>query len=213
MAGRNSWFGLRGVSCCLAAALAVGFFAGRVASDEPGKKGPPKMSAEEEAMMKKMAELGSPGPHHKYLEPMAGSWETTTRFWMAPGQEGEATKGVCKRKWILGGRFMTEEMEGSVMGQPFNGFGITGYDNISKQYISSWADSMATGMMSSTGSCDSNGKTFTYTGECNDCMTGQLKKYKMVTRVLSESKHVFEMYDKDPEGREFKSLEVTYTRK
>ncbi|MEK6642744.1 MAG: DUF1579 domain-containing protein [Planctomycetota bacterium] len=214
MSSRTSWFGLRGMAGCLAAALALGFFAGRVVSDEPGgKKGEPKMSAEEEAMMKKMAEMGTPGPHHKHLDAMAGNWETSTRFWMAPGQEGEVTKGTCKRKWILGGRFLTEEFEGEAMGQPFSGFGVSGYDNVSKKYVSTWADTMTTGIMSSTGTCDAAGKLFTYMSESNDCMTGQLKKVRCVTRVASESKHVFEMYDKDPEGKEFKSLEVIYTRK
>lgn len=214
MTSRTSWLNVRVVLCGVVAAASIGFLSGRVVSDEPGgKKGEQKMSAEEEAMMKKMAELGSPGPHHKHLEALAGNWETSTRFWMAPGQGGEATKGTCKRKWILAGRFLTEEFEGEAMGQPFNGFGMFGYDNVSKKFVSTWCDTMTTGLTTSTGSFDAAGKTFNYAGEYNCPMTGEAKKVREVTRMVSESKHVFEMYDKDPEGKEFKTLEVTYTRK
>lgn len=203
----------RNVLCGLALVAAIALFANRAISQEAGGKPPAQGQGEMDEMMKKMAEAAAPGPHHKHLAAMEGDWECMTRFWMAPGEAGETTKGVCKRRWILGGRFLTEEVEGTAMGKPFSGFGICGYDNVAKKYVSSWCDSMSTGIMSSVGTCDSAGKTFTYLSECNDCISGQLKKLRTTMRVLSASKHVFEMFDAGPDGKEFKNLEVTYTRK
>ena len=34
-----------------------------------------------------------------------------------------------------------------------------------------------------------------------------------VTRVIDSNKHMFEMYEHGPDGKEFKTLEVTYLRK
>lgn len=198
----------------MALAVALAFFAGRAISQEPaGKKAGPAGQPEMDEAMKKMMEAGEPGQHHKYLNALAGQWDASVKFWMSPDAEPQPSKGTCKRKWILGGRFLTEEYEGTMMDQPFNGFGVTGYDNVSKKYANTWCDSMGTGMMNSEGSCDANGKVFNYIGTMNCPMTGKPKSNRYVTRILSESKQVFEMYDTSPEGKEFKSLEITYTRK
>ena len=47
---------------------------------------------------------------------------------------------------MLGGRVMAERMEAKMAGQPFSGLGMTGYDNTSGQYWSTWSDSMGTGI-------------------------------------------------------------------
>ena len=41
-----------------------------------------------------------------------------------------------------------------MMGMPFTGHGMRGYDNVSGKYWSTWNDSMSTGMMVSEGTCD-----------------------------------------------------------
>jgi hypothetical protein len=55
-------------------------------------------------------------------------------------------------------------------------------------------------------------KSFTYTGDCDDCMTGKKKTVRSVCKVSSESKHTFEMFDTGPDGKEFRNLELVYTR-
>ena len=100
------------------------------------------------------------------------------------------------------------------MGGPFEGFGMLGYDNMKKKYISMWVDNMGTGMMTSEGTADGSGKTFTFTTEegyvCP--MSGQHEKPKTVLKMVGEDKMVFEMHNKGPDGKEFMNLEVTYTR-
>jgi hypothetical protein len=39
------------------------------------------------------------------------------------------------------------------------------------------------------------------------------KKGRSVYRIHSESKRTFEMYDMDQNGKEFRNLEIVYTRK
>jgi len=97
-------------------------------------------------------------------------------------------------------------------GVPFEGFGMTGFDNVSKKYYNVWADNMGTGIMTSTGTADASGKTFTYNGEYNCPITGGKKTAKSILKIVGDDKLVYEMYDKTPDGKEFVSLEVTYAR-
>ncbi|MCH8854223.1 MAG: DUF1579 family protein, partial [Planctomycetes bacterium] len=57
------------------------------------------------AMMEAWAKLSEPGKHHEHLKALAGTWKTTTKWWMGPG-EPDISNGSCKNEWILGGRFL-----------------------------------------------------------------------------------------------------------
>jgi hypothetical protein len=51
-----------------------------------------------------MRKAAAPGPYHKKLEPLAGSWTWTSKFYgTTPLQEGA---GTAERKWIMDGRFL-----------------------------------------------------------------------------------------------------------
>jgi hypothetical protein len=120
---------------------------------------------------------------------------------------------VTKAKAILGDRWIMEEFEGQMMGGPFGGLGITGYDNVKKKYVNIWMDTMGTGAMISEGTADAAGKIITYIGTYEDPATNKTKTYRSISKFVSDSKHTFEMYDKTPEGKEFKCLDIVYTRK
>ena len=178
---------------------------------EPAGAGAPPDMAE---MMKKMEEISGPGPEHKVLTDLAGEWDVEVKSWMA-GPDGPSTtsKGACKGKLILGGRFLQEEFEGEMMGMKFNGMGITGYDKFNKKYVNTWIDSMGTGILSSDGSADASGKVLTFNGKMDEPYSGEkAKPVRMVTRIVSHDKHVFEMHDLSL-GEKSKVMEITYTRK
>jgi hypothetical protein len=113
---------------------------------------------------------------------------------------------------VLGDRFLTEELRGEVMGQPFEGFGLTGYDNQKKEFVSLWTDILSTKIMVARGQLDRSGKTLTYKGTFDDPMTGKPMPYKVVTQILGDDKHVFSMYGQH-DGQEIKEMEITYSRR
>src|SRR5437868_4593615 len=84
-----------------------------------------------------MRKAAAPGPFHKKLDPLAGSWTWTSKFYgTTPPQEGS---GTAERKWIMDGRFLQEDVfSKELLGQPFKGFGLTGYDNMQKKYVAVW---------------------------------------------------------------------------
>ncbi len=113
---------------------------------------------------------------------------------------------------IMGGRYLQQQVKAEMMGMPFEGMGLWGYDNIKKEHISTWVDSMSTGIMVSRGTDDADGKVFTFNGEYLDA-SGKTRKNKEVLRIQDANKFLAEMYEVGPDGKEFKNMEMVYTRK
>lgn len=180
------------------------------ASDKAPPQAPP--SAQEQAMMQAFQQAGTPGEQHAALAKAAGTYDLSIRSWHAPGAPPTEEKGTATRSMVLGGRVMVEEVTSTMMGQPFTGHGMHGYDNVSGKYWATWNDSMSTGVMVSEGTCDAAGSC-TFTGEWNDPLTKGKVKSRMTTRWSSPDVEVFEMFGPGPDGKETRMMEITYTRR
>ena len=190
-----------------AAALAVAVAAAAVTQQDA------QMSPEQQKAMEAWMRYATPGPSHKLLEPFVGSWNVTMTMWEAPGASPYSSQGTSENVWVLGGRFVQQTVAAEMMGQPFSGIGYTGYDNFKQKFVGTWMDSMGTMVMISSGSADASGKVLTFTAEMDDVVSGRRMSVREVTRVIDHDKHVFEMYGPDKSGKEFRTLEIVYTRK
>ena len=177
------------------------------------KAGAPAGMPSQEEMTKAWMAAATPGEAHKKLEPFVGSFTVKTKMWMDPSKPPEETGGTSENKWVLGGRFVEQRVEGTAMGQPFAGIGYTGYDNYKKKYIGSWTDSMGTMMMTSTGTADATGKKFTFWSTVDDVVMKKTVKVKSQATIVDNDHQTYEMWSPAPDGKMFKSLEVQYTRK
>ena len=171
-----------------------------------------KQSSQDE-MMAMYMKYATPGEQHKALEPLVGSWDCVTRMWMDPKAPPTESKGTSETKWILGGRFVQEDVSGDMNGMPFHGMGISGYDLYKQKYNWIWMYEMSTMIMYSEGTADSSKKVITYAGTYNDYASGQTKTYIAVLNIIDSNKHTFEMGDQGPDGKLSKNFEITYTRK
>jgi hypothetical protein len=167
----------------------------------------------QEEMMKVWAAAMTPGEPHAHFARLAGSWTTKTKSWMDPSKPPEETTGSCEFRVVLGGRYLEQRFEGSMMGQPFSGIGFTGYDNIKKKYEAFWIDTAGTGMMVMTGTPDKSGKKTTYTGSMIDPTNGKKVALRSVDTEIDADSLLFEMWMSGPDGKMVKSMEMTYTRK
>ena len=172
-----------------------------------------QMSAEERAAMDAMMKAATPGAAHKNLANMVGTWDTTVKMYQAPGAPPQVTTGVSENKLVLGGRWVEENFSGTFMGMPFSGIGYTGYDNIKKQYVGTWMDTMSTSMMQSSGTGDASGKSFQFNSTMDDPVTGKSVSTKSTLTVADENHHTMEMWMPGPDGKMFKMMEINYTRK
>ena len=172
-----------------------------------------QMSDDEKKAMEAMMKAATPGEAHKKLEKMIGTWDATVKMYGQPGAPAQESTGISEAKSVLGGRWIQETFNGNFMGMPFSGIGYTGYDNMKKQYVGTWMDSMSTSMMTSTGTADATGKTYEFNSTMDDPMTGKSAPVKSKVTVVDDNKHVMEMWAPGPDGKMFKMMEIVYTRK
>ena len=180
------------------------------AGDESKEK--PASQHDHDAMMEKFKEFSTPNENHKVLDPLVGDWDYSIKWWMSPDAAPEESKGTSSIKWIMGGRFIEQSVEGTSMGQPFEGMGIMGYDNEKKQYQSIWIDNMGTGVMTGSGSYDPTTKTLTDQGTFSCPAEGE-KSYRGVLKMIDNDNFTYEWYMPGPDGKEFRAMEIVYTRK
>ncbi len=174
-----------------------------------GKSGSGKSDAEKQEMQKKMEAAGTPGPAHKALDAFVGNWKTEVKSWCEPGGPPNVSQGTAKASWTLNRHFLEEEVHGEMMGKPFTGRSLMGYDNIKQTFNTVWVSDMQTAMVTSEGKGGKDNKVITLEGKSNCPATGRKDiPMKTVFRVISPDKYVFEMFN---DGA--KSMEITYTRK
>ena len=173
---------------------------------------PPQMTPEQMAEMETYMKAGTPGAPHHALASTAGDYDLVIKSWHEPGAPAAEETGTATRKMALDGRVLIEEISSSMMGMPFTGQGMTGYDNVTGKYWSTWTDSMSTGVMVSEGACDAE-RACKFTGSYNDPITKGPKTMRMISRWTSPTTEVFEMYGSGDDGKELKMMEITYTKK
>ena len=169
-----------------------------------------KTDAAADPMVADMMKMGAPGPAHEGLKGMVGTWKASQKSWFAPGEPTTST-GVCENKLILGGRFVQQSFKGDFMGMPFEGMGVTGYDNQQKTYNTFWIDNLGTAMMTGSGNMNEDGNELTMTAAMPG-PDGKPQPTRMVTKIIDPSKHVFSMYVAQPDGKEQLMMEITYTK-
>ncbi|MBA2485920.1 MAG: DUF1579 domain-containing protein [Nitrospira sp.] len=172
----------------------------------------PKKPMDMQAAMETYTKLATPGEPHKRMADRAGSWSTTTKSWMDPNKPPTESTGACEHTMLLGGRFLRQECTGDMMGQPYTGIGVLGYDNHTRKYVSTWMDSMGTGIFFMEGSAGKDGNTITQKGHYDDPIEGAMK-LRAITKLVGADHELFEMFGTGKNGKEMKMMEITYTRK
>jgi uncharacterized protein DUF1579 len=172
----------------------------------------PQMTGEQKAEMEAYMKAGTPGAQHQWLASIAGTYDLKIRSWHEPGGPAMEDTGTATRTMILGGRALVEDVTSSMMGTPFTGHGMTGFDNVTGKYWSTWSDTMSTGVMLSQGTCDAQ-KVCTFTGTWNDPIKKAPVKARLTTRWTSPTTEIFEMYGPGRDGKEMKMMEITYIKK
>ena len=186
------------------AAIGLSFGGAGLWAQEQNKK--PDPAAEMEAW----EQLQKPGPEHEHLKKFVGEWTAEVTCTMPDGTPMKST-GKESAKLVLGGRFVQTHFEGSMMGKPFTGMGMMGYDKMLKKYVSTWSDSMSTGIMIFYGDADKDGKVFTQYCETK-VADGKTEKWKSVTTLTDEKTMTFDMTVTLPDGKDMKVMSITYTK-
>ena len=173
----------------------------------------PQLTPEQQAEMEAYMKAGAPGAPHQIMASTAGNYDVKLKVWHEPGGPAAEDVGTAKRTMTLGGRVLVEDLSCTMMGMPFTGHGMFGYDNVTGKYWGTWNDNMSTGVMVSEGTCDAQGKNCTFTGSFHDPVKKTLVTLRMNSKWTSPTTETFEMFGPAPDGKEMKMMEIIYTKK
>ena len=173
---------------------------------------PPTAPVDSATIAKNWMAFMTPGEIHKMIASWSGTWKADMTVY-EPGKPPTKTTGTTVNKMILGGRFQESVNTSMMMGMPFEGHGTLGYNNATKMFESSWVDNMGTGVMKMTGSWDANTKSVTLTGLGVDPASMTEKENREIFTVVDDKTQTMSMYGPGPDGKEYKFLDITYTRK
>ena len=191
-------------------------------SPQEGKAGAPGGRAEMKlppgwtaADMQACIAAGTPGKMHELLVKGVGVWDGKSTMWMVPG--AEPIKSVCTLTIspMMKGRYVKGEVSGEMPGMgPYHGFGLYGFDNVSRKFVSTWIDSQSTGMMNGTGALSADGKTLTWKYIHNCPITKKPTVMREIETFTGPNSKTLEMFGEDPKsGKEFKMMSIEFTRK
>jgi hypothetical protein len=148
-----------------------------------------------------------PGPQQLKLKELEGNWEVTIK-----NPDGSSSVGEAVYKMECGDMWLTSDMKIELMGMPFQGKGIDGYNPLSKKYLSVWVDPMSPAPMMFEGDFDSSGKVLTMTSDAVG-PDQQPAKWRSVTTYHDKDHHTFVMYLTGGDGKEQEMMTAEYRRK
>jgi hypothetical protein len=182
------------------AALCLALVAPAAGAQDKPAAAPPGMPAAPKA-----------GPEHEVLKHDVGTWDATVESFMPGAAQPMVSKGT-ETNSLVGGLWLVTDFKSDMMGQPFQGHGVSGWDPNKKKYVGTWVDTMSTGLGLSESTYDAATKTLTGTFEGPD-PTGQIMKMKAVTVMKDPDTRVFTMSGPGPDGKDMTYMRITYQRK
>ena len=155
----------------------------------------------------------TPGDVHKMMASWDGTWNSDITMWMQPGAPEEKTTSVAVNKMVLNGLYQQSTHTGMMMGMPFNGMSTTAYDIHKKEFINTWIDNMGSGIMVLKGPWDEATKTMNLKGKATDPGTTGDMDIRETLKIIDENTQEMEMFSMMPNGKEFKTMNIRFTRK
>jgi hypothetical protein len=131
---------------------------------------------------------------------------------MTPDAEPQTSTGAAKFTVILGGRFISEEDSGDMMGQPFSSLKIWGFNNGTKKYESVWAYTGSTSMMTLVGTSIDSGKTITYEGTYSPD-AGEPSKLTVTLKIADDDHFNVKIVHAAGDVKSAPAFETAYSRK
>ena len=179
---------------------------------EVKKDAPPATLPDSATMMKNWQSYMTPGEMQTMMASWNGTWDADITMW-EPGKPEQKSKGTTVNKMVMGGRYQESIHTSTMMGMPFEGHGTLGYDNAKKVFESVWIDNMGSGVTKMTGPWDAATKSVTLLGKMIDPSTLKEIDHKETFKVIDDNTQQIAMYGPGPDGKEFKMMEIKFTRK
>lgn len=177
---------------------------------KPSDTHQPMMPDEMKKMMEEYRKANMPGPEHEVLRRLIGEWKVHSKVFPGPGAPPMESRGEAEGEAEYDGRFVELEADGEMMGQPWNGKYLLGYDRFKKHYTIAMWSNVTTAMNHGTGSYDDASKTITYDARMDDAHGDRPTKFAI--RFNADGTHVIEAYDTVPGMGQIRVMEAVFTK-
>ncbi|HZV70237.1 MAG TPA: DUF1579 domain-containing protein [Saprospiraceae bacterium] len=167
---------------------------------------------DEAAMMKAWQDFMTPGEMHKLISSWDGTWSAEVTTFMDPSGPQKSSATV-ENKMVLNGLYQMGHYIGTMMGQPFEGYGTLAYDNGKKMFVNTWIDNMGSGVVVMTGKWNAGTKTLELKGTQTDPMTGKDAAIREEVKVVDANTQKMTMWGAGMDGKEMKFMEISMKRK
>ena len=154
----------------------------------------------------------TPGPQHKWLESFKGEWEADVISYMDPTRP-DTSKLTQTYSTILNGLYQEAKTTGSMMGMPFEGRSINGYDNAKRKFQTTWIDNFSSGFTYMSGDFDSTTNTLHLKGTQSNPSTGENMGIREEMKIIDKDTYTLIMYGDGAGGKEIKFMEGTFKRR
>ena len=163
-------------------------------------------------MMAAMQKVAAPGREHEILKNYEGKWTAKVSMTMDPAQPPQVSDGTTEGMVMMGGRYVHVLHHSTMMGQPFEGMMLLGYDNQAKKYTAVWVDTMGTAIVPYEGQYDTAKKALVLKSTFTDPMSGKAMHTRGVQTFVDANTMTYDEYMPGPDGKEVHMLHIDYKR-
>jgi hypothetical protein len=167
---------------------------------------------------------GMPGPGHKVIAPLAGTWRVRYEVYGTLGRTGDEPPIVSddirtRREWVGGGRFLEDTTQGTLMGAPYWRRGWLGYNNMEGRFEWVTIDGVNSALMTYSAALKSGPSApismtgvFTDQGVAGEESVGKRVGMRTVIHIDSNERHRVDLYFTRPGKKETLAVRAVYTR-
>ncbi|MFH0982916.1 MAG: DUF1579 family protein [Planctomycetota bacterium] len=153
------------------------------------------------------------GPEHKRLHDFVGTWKIEHKMWHMPDSEPFLSTGTFVATLTLDGLAVISEMQTTGPEGTFKGHGLTTWIVAQKKYQGAWLDVYSyNGILLSFGTYDEAAKTWNWQFERTGPGGEKMPPLKSITKVESKDRMSEDVFTIDTDGKEWKTMAMTYTR-
>jgi len=161
------------------------------------------------ALLSTRPQLPEPHEYHAMLQKDIGVWdgdfEMRVLDQVLQGKFVETVEGF--------GDFWTiRRLDGSILGTPFHGIYQLGYDHDSEAFVGTWIDTLSDNLAVMRGQYAPDTRTLRMEFKGPD-LSGNIVDHWNTTRHDDLGRRVYESWIRDTEGKEVKTMTITYTRR
>jgi hypothetical protein len=137
-----------------------------------------------------------------------GTWDATVTMAM-PGQAATTEKATETVASICNGKWTWSDFRGSMLGMPFEGHALVGYDATKQRYVGVWIDSCSATHSITTGTFDEAAKAVVMRGSCL-CPEGKPMRIEQTCAQTDANTRTCDMTFQGEHGTQ--TMKVAYRR-